>query len=239
MTVRRTREYAAQLEEKADRLEREREEEARRAVEEERARIARELHDVVAHNVSMMVVQAGGARRVLPKEPEQAGDALRSIEHTGRKALVEMRRLLDVLRTDDERRGPLEPSPGAEAIGDLVETVERAGLAVTFVVEGEPRELPPGVDLSVYRIVQESLTNSLRHGRARHARVLVRYGPSQVDLEVTDDGLGEGTQTDGRGRGLIGMRERATLLGGNFSAGPSSDGGFAVRARLPIEPVAP
>lgn len=173
-TVRRTREYAGQLEEKAVRLEREREERERWAVEEERVRIARELHDVVAHHVTMMVVQAGGGRRVLPKEPQQVSDVLGSIEHTGRKALVEMRRLLGLLGTDDETAGPLEPRPGAEAIEDLVRTVREAGLDVELVIEGERGELPPGVGLSVYRIVQESLTNSVRHGRAARASVHVR-----------------------------------------------------------------
>jgi signal transduction histidine kinase len=241
-TVRRTRDYAAQLEERAVQLEREREERARRAVEEERARIARELHDVVAHNVSIMVVQAGAARRVLPKDPKLASDALRSVEETGRNALVEMRRLLGVLRTEDpEGPGPLEPRPGAEGIPDLARTVREAGLHVDLVVEGERRDLPAGVGLSVYRIVQESLTNSLRHGGAAHARVLVRYGASDVQLEITDDGLGvsgPGARRDQEGRGLIGMRERAALLGGDFSAGPAPEGGFAVRARLPIEPAA-
>lgn len=237
-TVRRTRDYAGQLEEEAVRLERERDEEARRAVEEERARIARELHDVVAHGVSMMVVQAGAARRILPKQPDDATDALRSIEQTGRNALVEMRRLLDLLRTDEEGPGPLEPRPGAEGIADLIRTVGEAGLGVDLVVEGERRDLPPGVGLSVYRIVQESLTNSVRHGRAARARVLVRYGAADVQLEITDDGRGGTPPTalsEGRGRGLIGMRERAALLGGDFSAGPAPGGGFAVRARLPVE----
>lgn len=241
VTVRRTRDYAELLEERAVRLEREREERARRAVDEERARIARELHDVVAHNVSMMVVQAGAARRVLPKKPQQTSDALRSIEQTGRKALGEMRRLLGLLRSDDEGTGPLEPRPDAEAIEELVRTVREAGLDVDLAVEGERRELPPGVGLSVYRIVQESLTNSIRHGRAGSARVLVRYGGSDVQLEITDDGRGASAPSaagNGEGRGLIGMRERAALLGGDFSAGPVPEGGFAVRARLPIEPAA-
>lgn len=237
-SVRRTREYAGRLEEEAVLLEREREERERRAVEEERARIARELHDIVAHNVSTMVVQAGGARRVLARDPGRASEALHSVEESGRDSLVEMRRLLGVLRSDHEGNGPLEPRPGAERLEDVARKVREAGLEVDLTIEGERRPLPAGVGLAVYRIVQESLTNTLRHGRARRARVVVRYGRSEVELEITDDGRGaEATtaRTDGRAQGLIGMRERATLLGGEFEAGPLPGGGFAVRARLPIE----
>ncbi|HEX2239810.1 MAG TPA: histidine kinase, partial [Actinomycetota bacterium] len=166
--VRTSRAYAAELEEKAARLEREREERARLAVADERARIARELHDVVAHNVSVMVVQAGGARRVLSSQPDRSRDALESIERTGRQALTEMRRLLGILRKQNGTVGPLEPQPGLDRLDQLVGQMEQAGLPVDVVIEGRPRLLPVGVDLSAYRIIQEALTNTLRHaGPAR------------------------------------------------------------------------
>jgi signal transduction histidine kinase len=214
---------------------RERQEEARRAVAEERARLARELHDVVAHAVSMVVVQAeAGAAAGGP--PERVVEAFDAIADTGRSALAELRRLLGVLRSPDEA-APRLPQPGVGELGPLVESVRRAGLPVDLRVEGEQRPLPAGVDLSAYRIVQEALTNSVKHAGAARAAVLVRYGEQDLQLEVLDDGRGPRPGTAAAGHGLDGMRERAALLGGDLSAGPGAAGGFSVRARLPLEPL--
>ena len=235
--IRVRRAYTSALEARAAVLEREREEQARLAVSEERARIARELHDVVAHHVSVMVVQAAAARRVLASHPDQAADALGAIETTGRQALSEMRGMLGVLR-QDEASDDLVPQPGLERIDTLLESVREAGLPVDLVIEGTPRALPPGLDLSAYRIVQEALTNTLKHAGMARARVLLRYGDNALELEVTDDGRGAAAALrDGErspGHGLIGMRERVSLFGGEMTAGPRSAGGYAVRARLPI-----
>lgn len=232
--VRRSRVHAAELAGRAAHLERDREERARAAVAAERARIARELHDVVAHNVSIMVVQAGGARRVLDERPDAARGALASIEQAGRSALAELRRLLGVMREDDAG-GALEPPPGVASLDRVLEQVRDAGVPVEMIAEGDARPLPPGVDMSVHRIVQESLTNVLKHaGRAR-ATVRLRYEPNEIDVEVTDDGVGAtAAASNGRGHGLIGMRERVALFGGDFHAGPRREGGFTVRARLPL-----
>lgn len=237
------RRYAADLEDRAGRLEREREENARRAAADERSRIARELHDVIAHNVSVMVVQAGGARRVLNAMPERAGEALKSIEATGREALAEMRRLLGILRMDGASR-PLEPQPGVDQLDALVAHMNDAGLRVQLVVEGQTHLLPPGIDLSIYRIVQEALTNTLKHGGQASARVVLRYLERELELEVTDDGSAvpshrrrRSTRRDdgpGQTHGLIGMRERAALFGGELRAGPRPEGGYSVIARLPL-----
>jgi signal transduction histidine kinase len=223
------RAYMRELEEKAARLEREREAEAARAVAEEQARIARELHDVIAHNVSVMVVQAAAGSDVFDSSPARAREALRSIETTGRAALAELRRLLGVVREGAE----YEPQPGLDRLDALLDQVRAAGLDVRLSVEGPPRELPAGVGLSAYRIVQEALTNTLKHADARHARVAVRYGDEGLEVEVRDDGRGE-TNGDGDGHGLVGMRERAVLLGGRLEAGPAPDGGYAVTARFPL-----
>ena len=213
-------------------LERSRQEEARRAVAEERARLARELHDVVAHAVSMVVVQAeAGAAAGPAGRVEEAFDA---IAGTGRTALAELRRLLGVLRSPGEA-GPREPQPGVAQLEPLVESVRRAGLPVEVRVEGPDRPLPPGVDLSAYRIVQEALTNSVKHAGPARASVLLRYGERELELEVTDDGCGPRAGAPS-GHGLAGMRERTALLGGELDAGPAPGGGFAVRARLPLEP---
>jgi signal transduction histidine kinase len=241
------RALAAELAERAARLERERAAEARRAVAEERTRIARELHDVVAHHVSMMVVQAEAGPVAVERDPARAAGAFEAIAATGRQALVEMRRLLGVLRGDGEPAPSLAPQPGLAQVPSLVEQVGRAGLEVEVVVEGEQAPLPPGIDLSAYRIVQEALTNALRHGASGQARVLVRYGERDLELQVWNEGSpaqGNGSppvtgETIASGRGLLGMRERVRLFGGELRAGPESDGGFTVTARIPIGTVGP
>ncbi|MGH2819152.1 MAG: histidine kinase [Actinomycetota bacterium] len=239
--VRHRRAYTAELEAHAARLESEREENARRAVDDERQRIAREMHDVVAHNVSVMVVQAGAARRVLDANPEQAREALTSIETTGRQALAQMRRLLGVLREDDEAARHLAPQPTMAALETLLEQAREAGLPVELEVQGRSYPLPDGIDLSAYRIVQEALTNSLKHAGPTRALVRLIYSPGAFELSIVDDGHGAATQMgDGEplGHGLVGMRERVALFGGELHAGPRRGGGFEVRARLPLEKVA-
>jgi signal transduction histidine kinase len=202
------------------------------AIAEERARIARELHDVVAHSISFMVLQARGGRRIFQSDPADARQAFAIIERTGHQALEEMRRLLGMLRQSDEKL-PLAPQPSLGDLGSLVDQVRAAGLPVQLAVEGEARELPAGVDLSAYRIVQEALTNALLHAGPASARVLVRYRRDDLELEITDDGPGTG---DGSapGYGLIGMRERVSVYGGELSAGRRPEGGYALLVRLPI-----
>jgi signal transduction histidine kinase len=205
------------------------------AVGEERARIARELHDVVAHAMSVMVVQAGAARTVLDRDPAEAASALRRIEDTGRMGLAEMRRLLGILETDHDEVAALVPQPGLEQPDELLERMRGTGLPVEAMVEGTPRDLPPGIDLTAFRVVQEGLTNALRHAGGAHARVLLRYDDEALEVEVADDGQGpppDGTQTPGHG--LIGMHERVALFGGSLDTGTRSGGGFVVRARLPL-----
>jgi signal transduction histidine kinase len=229
------RAYLGELEAKAVRLEREREEEARRAVAHEQARIARELHDVISHNVSVMVVQAAAGADVFDAEPARARSALTSIEATGRDALSELRRLLGVIRTDDDADGPLEPQPGLERLAGLLEQVRAAGLPVDLTVEGSRKPLPPGLDLAAYRIVQEALTNTLKHAGASQANVALRYGIGELSVEVLDDGRGTIVNgATGGGHGLVGMRERVALYGGHVRAGPRAGGGFAVSARFPL-----
>ncbi|WP_329148079.1 sensor histidine kinase [Streptomyces sp. NBC_01456] len=243
-SMRTRRAYWAQLEERAARLEKEREAQSRIAVAAERARIARELHDVVAHNVSVMVVQADGAAYVLDAAPEQTRQALETISGTGRQALAEMRRLLGVLRTGEQSEsGEYVPQPGVEQLSDLMDQVRGAGLPVDFRVEGEPRELPSSVELTVYRIAQEALTNTRKHG-GPHVRATVRVSYRDEDLEllVEDDGRGaqqecyEEGGADGLGHGLIGMRERVGMVGGSLTAGPRPGGGFRIVAVLPLKP---
>ncbi|HEU4355307.1 MAG TPA: sensor histidine kinase [Actinomycetota bacterium] len=205
---------------------------AREAVSVERARIARELHDVVAHHMSVMVVQAGAARAVVGTDAAATTEALRQIEASGRAGLTEMRRLLEILKSG-EPDGARAPQPGLERLDDLLEGMRATGLPVEAVVEGTPQPLSPGVDLSAYRIVQEALTNTLKHAGEAHARVLLRYGPDALEIEVADDGRGA-VDTDGGGQGLIGMRERVQLFGGTLNSGPRPGGGFLVRARLPL-----
>jgi signal transduction histidine kinase len=229
------RAYVASLEERALRAEQTRAAEAERAVAEERTRIARELHDVVAHSMSVMVVQAGAARRVVDVNPAQASDALRAIEETGRDALAEMRRLLGVLR-EDATAASLAPQPSLQELPSLISHVAESGLAVTLTTEGAPRALPASVGLSAYRIVQEALTNALKHaGPSASALVTVRYRPDDVEIEVADDGRGVNASSNGAaGHGLLGMRERVGVCGGELTAGPRAGGGFVVRARLPV-----
>ena len=291
------RAYTAEVEDRADRLEREREADARRAVAEERARIARELHDVVAHHVSMMVVQSEAGASVVAADPRRAEGAFDAIGATGRQALAELRRLLGVLRDDgadrpvppplrsgslggprgggpasarsrgwgpggdDDRDGAqaLAPQPGLGRVGALVDQVREAGLPVELVVEGDVRPLPAGVDLSAYRIVQEALTNAVKHAGPARAEVRVRYGTGHLEVQVRDDGGGPGRRPrppkgatrgwdpggggataaadgggGGQGHGLVGMRERVALYGGELEVGPRAEGGFAVTARLPL-----
>jgi signal transduction histidine kinase len=202
-------------------------------VADERARIARELHDVVAHSISVMVVQAGSARLQLRNQPDTSEEALRSVERTGRQALAEMRRMLGVLRTDHDDLALL-PQPSLQGLDQLVDQMREAGLAVDAHVQGGPATLPPGLDLSAYRIVQEALTNALKHAGRTCASVSVGYLPDQLLLEITNQ---PGAAVHGRvngGHGLIGMRERAALFGGTLKAGPQPDGGYRVVAAIPL-----
>jgi signal transduction histidine kinase len=211
--------------------ERERDVAAREAVVEERARIARELHDAIAHDVSMMVVQAGAERRVVDDDGSTR-ETLETIEQIGRGALTEMRRLVGMLRS--EEGDPLAPQPGLDDLPRLVAQVREAGLPVELEVEGERRELPVGIELSAYRIVQEALTNALKHAGEARATVRVRYGEDSLELEISDDGAGAAAPVEGGGHGLVGMRERVALYGGRLDAGRRQDGGFAVRVLLPV-----
>jgi signal transduction histidine kinase len=227
-------EEADEARDRAARAEREREERARAAVGEERARIARELHDVVGHSVSVMTVQASAVRRLLRPEQEREREALLVVEQTGREALAEMRRMVGVLRRPEEAP-TLAPQPSLEHVDKLVEQAREAGLPVELRIEGEPLSLPAGVDLTAYRLVQEGLTNALKHARAERAHVLVRYGAGDIEVTVSDDGRGAGSD-DGGGHGLVGMRERVAVYGGALEAGPLPDGGYRLRARLPVTP---
>jgi signal transduction histidine kinase len=231
--TRRRLEAVAAAQQRAAELERARGELARRAVTEERLRIARELHDVVAHSMSIIAVQSGVGAHVLDSQPEEARKALAAVEATSRQALVEMRRLLGVLRQEAEPRGSLAPAPGLAELEALAAEVARAGVRVEVRIEGTPAELPAGLDLTAYRIVQEALTNVVRHAGPSTARVAVRHGPGQVAVEVFDDGKG-GDPGEG-GHGISGMRERAALYGGTLEAGPLPGGGFRVAATLPLE----
>jgi signal transduction histidine kinase len=223
---------ADQVRERAERAEREREDQARLAVAEERARIARELHDVVGHAVSVMTVQAAGVRRLLRPDQEREREALEVVEQTGRDALAEMRRMVGVLRSLDESP-ELAPQPSLEHLDKLVDQARNAGLPVELRFEGDPVPLPTGVDLTAYRIVQEGLTNATKHARAEHAEVLVRYDDGRLELTISDDGRGGGDGESG-GHGLVGMRERVSVYGGELEAGPRPEGGFRLHARLPI-----
>jgi signal transduction histidine kinase len=226
--ARREREQAR----RAERLRAEQEEHARDAITAERSRIARELHDVVAHTLSVIVLQAGAGRRIAAEQPDRARGVLGAIETLGRDALGDMRRMVGILRTDGDGQAGTEPQPSLAGLADLATRVRSAGLAVELRTEGEPRPLPPGVDLSAYRIVQEALTNALRHAGAASAHVVVRYGQSAVEVEVTDDGRGP-PPAGGGGHGLVGMRERVGMFGGELEIGAGDRGGFRVRALLP------
>lgn len=232
-SMRTRRAYYAELEERATRLEFERDQQAQIAGAAERARIARELHDVVAHNVSVMVVQADGAAYALDASPDRAREALGAIATTGREALAEMRRLLGVLRSQSES-DEYVPQPGVDQLDDLVEQVRGTGLEVDLAVEGVPVELPQSVALAAYRIVQEALTNTRKHaGPGAGATVRVGYGEDGLEMEIIDDGRGAAAPGDGLGHGLVGMRERVAMLGGRLHTGPDAGGGWAVRALLP------
>jgi signal transduction histidine kinase len=230
--------YAAQLEERTAELEQAREELARRAVVEERLRLARELHDVVAHAMSVIAVQSGVGAHVANTQPKEARRSLAAIEATSRAALEELRRLLGVLRQEDEPQGALAPVPGLADLEGLLAEVAKAGLAVKLQVNGTRPPLPAGVDLSAYRIVQEALTNVVKHAGPARAQVTIRYRDHDVTVEVIDDGRGAVTSaSDGRvgtGHGLIGMRERVQAFGGDLEVGPRPGGGFRVAARLPV-----
>jgi signal transduction histidine kinase len=219
-------------ERRAQLAERERDLAAREAVIEERARIARELHDAIAHNVSMMVVQAGAERRVIDQERGSTKEVLETIERIGRDALTEMRRLVGMLRSHSADE--LAPQPGLSDLPTLVAQVHEAGLPVKLELEGEPRQLPVGIELSAYRIIQEALTNVLRHAGEAHATVRVRYGADSLELEIVDDGPGGQAPVASGGHGLAGMRERVALYGGRLDAGRRPSGGFAVRVLLPV-----
>ena len=234
LAVRARAEQADVAESRATQAEQERDAATRVAVAEERARIARELHDIVAHAVSVMVLQVGAVRHQLPDAMAADRDALRSVEQAGRAALAEMRRLLSVMRRDGDGL-ELAPQPGLDGLDSLIKEIGRAGLPVELHVDGERVLLPPGIDLSAYRIVQEGLTNALKHAGASHAEVTVRYAPDEVGIEVHDDGTGA-TPSDGHGHGLIGIRERVRLYGGEMTAGTTNGGGFTLSTRLPLTP---
>ncbi len=238
-SMRYRRAYYAGLEERAAQLERDRDAQAQIAAAAERARIARELHDVVAHNVSVMVVQADGAAYALGGDPDRARAALAAISATGRQALTEMRVLLGVLRkTGADGEAALAPLPGLGQLDDLLDQARAAGLPVTCMIEGEPQRLQGGAALAAYRIIQESLTSTRKHaGPGASAAVQLRYTGDQLELSITDDGVGAAATSDGAGHGLTGMAERAAMYGGSVVTGPRSTGGFSVTARLPIRPV--
>lgn len=230
------RQTVERLEERAERAERERAEEAAKAVAEERARIARELHDVVAHQMTVMTLQAEGARRIAKDSDARVLDALDTIRSAGHEALLEMRRMVGLLRTD-AADVDLAPQPGVDLLDDLIAHMEEAGLAVAIGRDGTPRALAPGVDVNVYRIVQESLTNVLRHGGpGATAKVTLTYRPDKIEVEVVDTGRGAASSLngDGGGHGLVGMRERVALLDGQLRAGPRPGGGFEVHAMIPV-----
>jgi len=234
--VRERAEQAQAAEARAAQAERERDAATRIAVAEERTRIARELHDIVAHAVSVMVLQVGAVRHKLPDALAEDRDALTSVEQAGRTALAEMRRLLAAMRRDGDDVD-LMPQPGLDGLGSLLEEIGRAGLPVRLHVEGEPLPLPAALDLSAYRIVQEGLTNVLKHARASHAEVTVCYRPDGLRTEVRDDGIGaaasDGVGT-GHGHGLVGIRERVKIYGGEMTAGTANGGGFVLSTRLPL-----
>ncbi|OXM73528.1 MULTISPECIES: sensor histidine kinase [Amycolatopsis] len=238
------RAFARALEERGWLLERERESAARSAVDAERARIARELHDIVSHNVSVMVVQTGAARRVLATEPGQAATALEAVEAAGRDTMTELRTLLGVLAppADGDEHADLSPQPSLSRLSPLIDRIAFAGLPVEVRVSGEPRPLPSGVDLTAYRIIQEALTNALKHGDGRQAEVTVRYADRYLRVEVRNSGpsvlTGDAPAWPGEteeGRGLLGLRQRVAVFGGDLDARRRLGGGFRVRAKIPLE----
>jgi signal transduction histidine kinase len=235
--VRRRHAYLTRVRAREARMEEEQQERARVAVAEERARIARELHDVISHNVSVMVLQAAAGADVFATHPERSREALGSIEKAGREALAELRRLLSVVQAPAGEEPDLAPPPGLTRLPELVERVRATGLEVSLTITGDARALPAGIDFSAYRIVQEALTNTLKHGHAAAVRVDLSFGEDSFDVQIVDDGTataGADART-GHGHGLIGMRERAAVFGGELRAGPRSEGGFAVRASIPLD----
>lgn len=223
------------LADRAARLERERDQQTQIATAAERARIAREMHDIVAHSLSVVIAQADGGRYAAAADPDAATRALTTISETGRAALTDMRRILGVLRTEGSDASDLIPQPADADVHQLVGQVREAGLAVSLVDVGDPRPMPPGTGVAVYRIVQESLTNILKHaGPGVSATVLVQWAPQHLLVQVDDDGRGAAATSDGAGHGLVGMRERATMLGGSLVAGPRPGGGYRTRAEIPI-----
>jgi signal transduction histidine kinase len=233
--IRALRNRAVLLQRLTEQLARERDAKARLAAAEERTRLARELHDVVAHGVTVMVLQTGAARRVVDRQPEKAKATLLSVEESGRQALSELRRALGILRERPEV-GERRPPEGLRDLEDLTEKVKVGGPDIALVVEGEPRELTPGLDLTAFRVVQEALTNVLKHAQAERVTVRVHYGGDELELEVVDDGRGGVVNGDGGGHGLAGLHERSALYGGAFQAGPRPGGGFRVHAVLPFDP---
>jgi signal transduction histidine kinase len=229
-SIRTRRRYIGALEERAERLEREREAEAARAVAEEQARIARELHDVIAHALSVIVVQAAAAQDVFARRPERAREALEAIERSGRGALQELRGLLGSVRGEEVA---FAPPPRLADLDHLLEELRESGLPVSVTIEGQPAALPEAVDLSAYRVVQEALTNTLKHAHATNAEVALRWKDDALELEIRDNGVGS-TGTNGTGHGIVGMQERLALLGGTLAAGPETDGGFKVLAVIPL-----
>jgi signal transduction histidine kinase len=226
-------ERATAAEQRATVAEREREAAARIAVAEERTRIARELHDIVAHAVSVMVLQVGAVRHKLPESADASREALEGVEEAGRTALAEMRRLLGAMRSSDDEV-ELAPQPGLADLAGLVQQVERAGLSVSLLIEGDPVPVRRVLDVSAYRIVQEALTNVIKHGHASHANVVVRYSPDEIQLEIGDDGVGA-TSDNGHGHGLVGIGERVKIFGGQMTAGTGPGGGFVLSTRLPLQ----
>ena len=241
-SLRTSRQRLAWMRARAEQIELERAEEAQRAVIAERLRIARELHDVVAHSMSVIAVQSAVGNHVMDAQPEQARHALAAIEATSRSALAEMRRLLGVLRQEGDPQGALAPAPGLADLGSLVTQVQKAGVTVWLQVTGERAALPPSIDMSAYRVIQEALTNVIKHAAPAPASVKVSYAPAAVTVEVADDGPARPGQQapappPGHGHGLIGMRERVAVFGGELVAGPRPEGGFLVRAQFPLEAV--
>jgi signal transduction histidine kinase len=239
-TLRNHTALARELAEKAERAAHARAEDERRAIAAERSRIARELHDVLAHSLSVMVVQSGAARRIVERDPERAAAAAELVRDTGREALAELRHLFGPVRRGEGEA--LSGPPSIRRIDDLVARARAAGLAVRLSVEGEPVELPTGVDLTAYRVVQEALTNTLKHAGKAHATVSIAYEPDEVVLAVEDDGGERGAAAalvEGGGYGLLGMRERVAVYGGVLQAGPQDGAGYAVRVRLPTRPLVP
>lgn len=225
------RAYVREIEEKAARLEREREAETRRAAAEEQSRIARELHDVIAHALSVIIVQAGAATDAFRRDPLLAREPVGAIDTAARVALADLRRVLGILQSAPD----YEPQPRLAQLDGLADRIRATGLKVAIQVEGTPRALPAAVELSAYRVVQEALTNALKHADAEHVRIAIRYGPS-LEIDVRDDGRSRVNGSAAHGSGLIGMRERVTLLGGDLTTGPAAGGGYRVAATIPIEP---